>query len=113
MQSTYTQCTRYIVHYNKMCEYTGGVCVCERESEQASRIISAYLNTRRTLANVQYVPLKSAGLYLVQELKLSCMHTHIFSLPNIYKDSEHMLHIYFPENISKIVKCFKFQIAIS
>ena len=42
------------------------------------RIISVYLNTRHTLANVQYVPLKSAGLYLVQELQLSCVHTHIY-----------------------------------
>lgn len=41
------------------------------------------------------------------------MPTHLFELPNIYKDMERMLHVYFPENINKIVKYFKFQIAIS
>lgn len=66
---------RYIVHF---CASRESITQFTGEGMYVSRIMSASPHQAHTLANVQDIPVKSAGLYLVQELNLSCMHTHIF-----------------------------------
>lgn len=93
----------------RMCKYTGGGGGVRRQD-----YLSLFGHQAHTLANnVQYVPLKSAGLYLVQELKSSCMHIHILLTSKYYTQSCRAQAAYiFPQPVNKRGNYFKFKIAL-